>query len=399
MRPKSMLAWGVALLAFALDATATRAQNEFKIGYIGDLSGPMQDNYAPILESFEYYVKALNERGGINGVPVRLAVRNDQLDATRAASLSLELITAEGVNSIWGLSVTRTHMAVYGIAQRHKVPAIAMFSGIKEVLPPNPLPYSYSIGHVFEVAGEVSGKLAGQMLKGNGKIACASIEAPGGVAVCQFAEGASQAAGLQSDTVLFAPTATEFGAIAQRMLAMNPTLVLSHTGAGQNIGLFRALRGAGYTGPILMGSHGLNETPLVAALKGVGGLGNLQIVSRFASPDSEGKEIDELRAAAKKYGKKEPLSTTSIMGWAMGRVVEAALSKCGHPCPAEKLDGVLQALTVEMGSLMGGPIAFKPKDHYGTTWWRVYQYSEANGKFVAISSWIESSSSPTLKKK
>ncbi len=399
MQRNSLLALGTALLALAWNAAETRAQNQHVIGYIGDLSGPMQDNYAPILESFEYYVKALNERGGVNGVPVKLVVRNDQLDATRAASLSLELITAERVNSIWGMSVTRTHMAVYSVAQRHKVPAIAMFSGIKEVLPPKPLPYSYSIGHVFEVAGEVSGKLAGQMLKGKGKIVCASIEAPGGVAVCQFAEGASQAGGLQSDTVLFAPTATEFGAIAQRMLAMKPTLVVSHTGAGQNIGLFRALRGAGYDGPILMGSHGLNEAPLVAALKSAGGLNKLQIVSRFATPDSEGKELDELRAVAKKYGKKGPLSTTSIMGWAMGRVMEAALRKCGFPCPAEKLDGALQTLSVDMGSLMGGPIKFTPGDHYGTSWWRVYQYDEAVGKFVAVSNWIEASSTPTLKKK
>ena len=395
----SHTALAAALLALAVNATEARAQNTHKIGYVGDLSGPMQDSYAPILEAFEFYIKALNERGGIKGVQVKLFVRNDQLDATRAGSVSLELATAEGVNSIWGMSQTRTHMAVYQMAQRHRVPAIAMFSGIKEVLPPNPLPFSYSIGHVFEVAGEVSGKLAGQMLKGKGTVVCASIEAPGGVAVCQFVEGASQAAGLESDTVLFPPPTTEYGAIAQRMIAMKPTLVVAHVGAGQNVGLFRALRGAGYSGPILMGSHGLNETPLVTALKGAGGLNNLQIVSRFASPDSPGKELDDLRAAAKRYGKKDPISTSSIMGWSMGRIMEAALTKCGYPCSGEKLDGVLQILNVDMGALMGGPVTFAPKDHYGKTWWRVYQYNEATGKFDAASNWIEASSTPTLKKK
>jgi predicted metal-dependent phosphoesterase TrpH len=76
-----------------------------------------------------------------------------------------------------------------------------------------------------------------------------------------------------------------------------------------------ALRGAQFEGPILLGAHGLNETQLINSLQGVGGLDKIQVISRFASPDSSGKELDELRAAAKKYGKKNPISTTSIMGW------------------------------------------------------------------------------------
>jgi len=373
-------------------------QRVHKIGYVGDLSGPMQDNYAPLAEAFEYYVKELNERGGIDGVPVRLAIRNDQLDATRAASLTLELATAENVNSIWGMSQSRTHMAVYQAAQRNRVPAVSMFSGIKEILPPKPLPYAYSIGHVFEVAGEVSGKLAAQAQKGQGRAVCASIEAPGGVAVCQFTEGAAQAGGLQTGTVLFPPTVTEFGAIAQRMLGMQPTIVVAHAGSGQNVGLIRGLRGAGYNGPILMGSHGLNETPLIQAVQGVGGLASLQLLSRFASPDSEGKELDELRAAARKHSKKDPISTTSIMGWTMGKVMEASLRKCGYPCSGDQLNATLENLTVDVGALMGGPIQFKPDDHYGKTWWRVYQYNETARKFQPVSSWLETSSTPTLRK-
>jgi branched-chain amino acid transport system substrate-binding protein len=147
-----------------------------------------------------------------------------------------------------------------------------------------------------------------------------------------------------------------------------------------------------------MGSHGLNETPLINALQGIGGLGRLQLLSRFASPDDAGKELDELRAAAKKYGRRDPISTTSIMGWALGRVMEAALRKCGYPCSGEQLDQALQNLQVGMGSLMGGPIQFKSNDHYGTTWWRVYQFDEASRKFAPVSGWLEASSTPTLRK-
>src|SRR5262249_34009862 len=163
-------------------------------------------------------------------------------------SIAVELATSEGVNSIWGMSQTRTHLAVYQTAARNRVPATAMFSGIKEVLPPNPLPYAYSAGHVFEVAGEDFGRIAIEGLDGKGKILGNSIEGPGGGAACQFAEGGAAAGGLEPGTVLFPPTVTEFGAIAQRMMSMNPTMVIAHAGSGQNVGLIKALRGAGFDG-------------------------------------------------------------------------------------------------------------------------------------------------------
>ena len=40
-------------------------------------------------------------------------------------------------------------------------------------------------------------------------------------------------------------------------------------------------------------------------------------------------------------------------------------------------------IKVEMGSLMGAPDQFTPKDHYGTTLWRVYQFDEASKTFQA----------------
>jgi hypothetical protein len=86
------------------------------------------------------------------------------------------------------------------------------------------------------------------------------------------------------------------------------------------------------------------------------------------------------------------------MGWSLGKVMESALRKCGHPCPGDKLNGVLENLTVEMGALMGGPLQFSANDHYGKTWWRVYQYDEGSKKFLPASGWLDTSSTPTLRK-
>ena len=77
------------------------------------------------------------------------------------------------------------------------------------------------------------------------------------------------------------------------------------------------------------------------------------------------------------------------------RFVKLVLTHERTPRAAKWLAG---GLVVEMGSLMGGPIQFSPKDHYGTSWWRVYQYDANAKKFQAVSDWQEASSSPTLRK-
>lgn len=382
-----LIAASFALMTSTVPATA--AEKEYRVGYIADLSGPFQGFYKPIHEAFSFYIRDLNGRGGINGVPVKLIARDDQLKATRAASLVVELTTSEKVNSIWGMSVSRTHMAVYRQAQRYKVPALAMFSGIKPIMPPKALPYGYSLGHVFEIAGQESARLAVKQLKSKGKLACTSIEAPGGVAACKLVAAVAKANGSSADYVLFPPRTTSFAPIGQKLAAMQPTVMVSHAAGFQNPGIIRSLREAGFKGPILMGSHGLIEANLVKALKPSGYLTGLQIVSRFASPDSPGADLDKLRAAAKKFGKSDPLSTPSVMGWSMGKVLEAALTKCGWPCPGSKLNATLQTLSVPMGDLMGGPITFTKNDHYGPSWWRVYQYDPTTGKFAAISDWLK----------
>jgi hypothetical protein len=86
------------------------------------------------------------------------------------------------------------------------------------------------------------------------------------------------------------------------------------------------------------------------------------------------------------------------MGWALATLMEASLRQCEYPCAGEKLNSVLENIRVDMGSLMGGPIHFTPKDHYGTTWWRVFQYDASTKKFSPASDWLEASSTPTLRK-
>ncbi len=107
--------------------------------------------------------------------------------------------------------------------------------------------------------------------------------------------------------------------------------------------------------------------------------------------------MDALRAAAAKYGLAGKVCIGHVSGWSLGLLAETALKQCGWPCSGEKLNQVLENITVDPGGLMGGPIKFSPKDHYGPTWWRVFKYDGASKSYKPVTVWQENSSTPMQK--
>lgn len=388
------LTLGLLLLAGGVGETA----EPYDVGYVTDLSGPFRDMYAPGLEGFDLYVKALNDRGGIHGHPVRLHARDDEFSAERAAVMARELIQRVGVNSIWGLSVSGTHAAVGAVGDRFKVPVIAKFSGIGAMAPPAKEFY-YGAGTLFTVLGAATGTLAAHTVeKPDGLVAvCAVIETPGGLVLCdKFNNPAFRAQGFTvADTVYFPPPTTEFGAIAAQIARLNPAVVAVHPAAFQSVALLRELRGLGYKGAYIITNLGLDETAVVEAMKAGGFMERTYIVSRFQMLDDKGAELEKFRAAAKRYGTRMRLSSAHVMGWAAGYVMEEALKRCGFPCPGPKLNAVLQdGLTVDMGDLTGGPVQYTAEDHYGSSWWRLYVYEPGRERYSAVTDWARFESRP-----
>lgn len=392
---------GLALGLLFAAAGPGEAAEPYRIGYVTDLSGPFRDMYTPGLEGFTLYVKALNDRGGIGGHPVQLDVRDDEFNAERATVRAQELIQREGVNSIWGLSVSGTHAAVHAVGSKFKVPVIAQLSGIDAMAPPAK-DFYYGAGTLFTVVGVVSGKLAAHTVpKPDGVVAvCAVIETPGGIALCdRYNNPTFRAQGFTvADTVFFPPPTTEFRAIAEKIARLNPGVVTVHPAAFQSVALLRELRAGGYKGAYIITNLGLDETAVVEAMKAGGFMEKTYIISRFQMLDDQGPELDIFRAAAKRYGTRMRLSAAHVMGWAGGYVMEEALKRCGFPCPGPKLTEALQGLTVNMGRLTGGPVQYTAEDHYGPSWWRLYVYEPGKQRYSAVTDWVRFESRPQITK-
>ena len=99
-----------ALLTSVAGLSTAQAQDAYKIGYITDLSGPLAGSYTPTWEGFELYIKALNDRGGVNGKKVEVVLDDDGLKADRAVSNAKKQVERDNVLGIFGLSLASTQV-------------------------------------------------------------------------------------------------------------------------------------------------------------------------------------------------------------------------------------------------------------------------------------------------
>src|SRR3984893_12324856 len=144
------IATAFAMLAAASVASLSAQAQDYKIGYITDLSGPLAGSYTPTWQGFDLYIKALNERGGVNGRTVNVTIDDDGLRADRAVAAAKKQVESNEVVGIFGLSRSSPKAPVIAEMQKVDVPVTSPFSAILDALPPAK-PNYFSTGVTFEV--------------------------------------------------------------------------------------------------------------------------------------------------------------------------------------------------------------------------------------------------------
>ena len=387
MRRPTLLTSAAVLIACAFSSDQVNAQNSYVIGYITDLSGPLADSYTPTWEGFELFMKSLNERGGVNGKKVDVVLDDDGLKADRAVAAAKKEAERDNVIGIFGLSLSSTQAPVFVEMRKAGVPVVSTFSGILDALPPAK-PFSYSTGVVFEVAGEAIGELLSK-IKPNGKVVGMTFDSVGGRAAVSHNKRMAESLGYSWDEVLFPVTTSDFTPYAQAAVEKKPDIVVGHYGSGQNLGVIPALRRSGYAGPYVVASYGVTEDTVRQAAQRAGNDPNVYYVTRYSTVYDNTPAVAEVAAAQKKYGTSKPFSSMHITGWVLGKFVEQALTACGWPCSREKLDQSIQHVKVDASGLTGGPIEMSPQDHYGPSFWRLYQWNETARRMEPKSDWLK----------
>jgi branched-chain amino acid transport system substrate-binding protein len=374
----------VAILAAGCFGSAAAQAQDYKIGYITDLSGPLAGSYTPTWQGFELYMKALNDRGGVNGRKIAVTIDDDGLRADRAVAAAKKQVESNEVLGIFGLSLSSTQAPLIAEMQKVGVPVVSTFSAILDALPPAK-PNYYSTGVMFEVAGEAIGVLQ-KAIAPSGKVVGMTFDSVGGRAAMAHNKLTLEKEGYSWGEVIFPVRTADFTPFAQTAAGMQPAMVVGHYGAEQNIGVIAALRAAGYTGPYVVAAYGASEDTAKQAAAQAGSGDNIYMVSRYAVPTDNAPGVADLLAAAKKYGVVNPTSM-HVTGWVLGMFAEEALKKCGADCTRQALDKAIQGVKLDTKGLTGGPIVMSADNHYGPTYWRLYHWEK--DKLVGIGDWLK----------
>jgi branched-chain amino acid transport system substrate-binding protein len=366
----------------AVASSGVVSAQDYRIGYITDLSGPLAGSYTPTWEGFELYMKALNDRGGLNGKKVAISLDDDGLRADRAVAAAKKQVERDDVLGIFGLSLSSTHGPVIVEMRKAGVPVVSTFSAVLDALPPAKSHY-YSTGVMFEVAGEAIATLS-QRINPKGKMVGVTFDSVGGRAALQHNKLMAEKLGYGWDEVIFPVRTADFTPFAQSIAGKKPDIVVGHYGAEQNLGVIAALRAAGYTGPYVIASYGASEATVKQAAEQAGSGANLYMVSRYATLSDGAAGLAALKTAAAKNGVKNPTSM-HVTGWVLGAFAAEALSKCGASCNRAGLDKAIQTVKLDTQGLTGGPIEMTADDHYGPSYWRLYRWEQ--DKLVAVGDW------------
>ena len=112
-----------------------RAASTYKIGGIFAVTGPASFLGDPEKKSMEMAVKAINDRGGIDGHLLETVIYDTESDPTKGVMAVNKLINKDNVLAIIGPSRTPTTLAVINFVERAQIPLISCAAGIKITQP------------------------------------------------------------------------------------------------------------------------------------------------------------------------------------------------------------------------------------------------------------------------
>lgn len=109
--------------------------DEYVIGAIYSKTGPNSPLGEPEWNTTEMLVEQINEEGGINGVPLRVLLADDESSQEKAVQEMNRLINDEQVLAVLGSSGTTESLAMKGVAIQNEVPMVSASAATQVVEP------------------------------------------------------------------------------------------------------------------------------------------------------------------------------------------------------------------------------------------------------------------------
>jgi branched-chain amino acid transport system substrate-binding protein len=349
--------------------SSTETKAPYKIGVSGEFSGPLGTYGNTITDGVKAYAAEVNAKGGIKGHKLEVTALDNAGDQARAAANTTQLITSNKVIAVLGNLLSANCTAGTPIAERNKVPMLCL-----SVAEQNP--YVYNFGPDNSRAGDALMNATKELTKKDApKVAFAYLTTLTDIALSKaMPDAVKKAGGTLATSQGVALTATDVSGQATAMAASKPDIVLMTL--AQPAGMAKALRAAGYTGPVvwLDASGGL-----VLAPKDDPNFYGMSVY-KFPVDGSTDTDVKAYISAIQQVAATAKDPST----WAFGDRVPAylgakalgdALGRCGDSCTGEKLKAQLDKTTLKLGELLD-KYEYSGDDHYPYDNWFLYKITD-----------------------
>lgn len=372
------------LLGLAAAGNAALAQETYKVGITGAITGPAAGTYAPTVDAARQYIEKLNKAGGVNGRQVTLVIQDDQGQASRAAANAKSLVAQDKVSLFVNMSLSATYAPAISEAQGAGTPLL--FSGAicpREV-------YPTAQNHLFcttsFAAGFDSRAALDYIIKTSGtkiKLGLVAMAIPVSRAEIDLTETVAKAAGMEVlEKQIIAPGTADYTPFATKILQGNPDWVYAWGPWVTQVRTFEALRRLGWNGNYIAAALPEAESEL-SRLKDPK-LFVFGANAFFASSLPVHKEIVDI---AKASNSAYPANQWTE-GWIAGQTIEAALKAAGWPATPDKVNAAMESLKVDSKGFRGGLIEWTKDNHFRTKqFYRVHRWSTEKNAIDVAADW------------
>lgn len=376
----------VALASFmALFLTPAFAGDAYLVGFSVAVTGRGSGIYAPVKDAFDIYFKQVNARGGINGHPVKLIIKDNAAEPSKAAAHAKKFVTQDKVILFMNAALSSTYAPMVQVAKRYNVPLFFAGAVCPDVVyPPKADPNLYcSTAFGAKYDSRFAIPFIKNQAKGPLKLGLAAMNIPVSRGEIDFAEELAKGMGIEvAGKVAIPPPTPDYTPFATKLKSAGANWVYAWAPWGCQVKTFEALRKLGWKGKYLAYAHIQAEDDL-ARLKDddfyVFG------TNAFFADDTEMHK--KIRAISVKEKTIYPY-TQLTEGWIAAMVLEEILKKTPWPPTPEKVRTAMNQIKVDLEGLKGGPLVWTKGNHFRTVnYYRVYKWDSKKNGIVIVKDW------------
>lgn len=350
---KTVMKTGIGAMALSLVlAGSALAEDTFKLGFIGGLTGYLAPYDQPSLDGVQFGVDEINAKGGIQGkMKVELLSRDMRSETASAAVMAQELVS-EGVNFLIVPCDVDPAVAAGQIAAAASIPAMSSCASTP-TLPSIAGEFMFSN---YTADNLQAAALAGYAIEQGYKTALIllSKDTPYTQKLPEyFAQAFEKKGGKLLDSIEYKMGQQDFAVEVTKIKAMSPAPDVIMTAAYEPDfpAFIKALRAAGITAPVL-GSDGI-DSPTTLALGDVAE----GVVFSNAGFVVEGSPLAKFYADFKAAKGRDPETVFVATGYDIIKLLDAAVGATGGKIDGKSLRDAVDGL--ENVQVSTGTMTFK----------------------------------------